>query len=291
MSESLLVGAYAVLISSIIWLLLTARGSQRLAHKILFGASIVMFLISVAHLGLVMQQVSVDVLPDANLNTQIVLASLQFVIGDLVLIWRVWIIWDRKYWVAAGPLSIMIATAVFTLYQTKDRTFFTVAPVILIVANTSICTLLIAGRIWYMQCQLRETGDDVCTPSRRTKKAVLLIIESGALYTAVQIVSLILYHTKSPGLAVLLNMEIPLIGILPTLLIILVYFNMVTGADDSSTMKKPPTSTFRIESQLRDSIYSGRLSANGTGLSSTIESPLEFEQPSGKKPADALHTV
>jgi hypothetical protein len=36
-----------------------------------------MFLISVAHLGLVMQQVSVDVLPYANFQTQIVLATVQ----------------------------------------------------------------------------------------------------------------------------------------------------------------------------------------------------------------------
>jgi hypothetical protein len=47
------------------------------AHRILFGASIVMFLISVAHLGLVMQQVSVDEIPLANCQVQIVISSLQ----------------------------------------------------------------------------------------------------------------------------------------------------------------------------------------------------------------------
>jgi hypothetical protein len=46
-------------------------------HKVLFGASIAMFLISVAHLGLLMQQVTVDVVPLANFRAQILLATFQ----------------------------------------------------------------------------------------------------------------------------------------------------------------------------------------------------------------------
>jgi hypothetical protein len=91
----------------------------------------------------------------------------------------------------------------FTLYQTKERSFLLIAPVIMIVANTSLSTLLIAGRIWYvsrmsicrsathsfryMQYQLRSTVGNFGAPSRIAKKAVLLVIESGALYAAVQV--------------------------------------------------------------------------------------------------------
>jgi hypothetical protein len=76
-------------------------------HRLLFGASITMFFISVAHLGLVIQQVTVDRTLGANYKAQIIIAVfqvcsdagyhflhpytsilLQFVIGDLILIWR-----------------------------------------------------------------------------------------------------------------------------------------------------------------------------------------------------------
>ncbi|KAG6913427.1 hypothetical protein DXG01_006866, partial [Tephrocybe rancida] len=60
-------------------------------QRILFSASISMFVISVVHLGLVVQQFAVAAkdLPLANFQAQIVLSVFQacFVIGDLVLIW------------------------------------------------------------------------------------------------------------------------------------------------------------------------------------------------------------
>jgi len=207
---------------------------------VLFGASTAMFLISVVHLGLVMRQVSVDVNPLSNFQAQVVLATTQFVIGDLVLIWRVWTIWGRNYWIAAGPLAIMVVAAGFSLKlatMTATPSFFKVAPVALIVANTSICTLLIAGRIWYLHHQSRRyAGRTAIVPtSRRYKGAIFLIIETGALYVVAQFSTLILNDIQSPGLSVMQNLEIPLIGILPTLIIVLVYFGVATNPDTAKT--------------------------------------------------------
>jgi hypothetical protein len=53
------------------------RHSIPTIHKVLFGASTAMFLISVVHLGLVMRQVSVDVNPLSNFQAQVVLATTQ----------------------------------------------------------------------------------------------------------------------------------------------------------------------------------------------------------------------
>lgn len=46
-------------------------------HKTLFGASIVMFIISVITLGLIMQELSSDVVLIGNRQGQIVLATMQ----------------------------------------------------------------------------------------------------------------------------------------------------------------------------------------------------------------------
>ncbi|RDB27780.1 hypothetical protein Hypma_003241 [Hypsizygus marmoreus] len=235
MCESLLVGAYAVLVGLITWILVHGHRTMPTMHKVLFGASIFMFVISAVHLGLVMQEISAEKdFPVGNFQTQIVFSVFQFVIGDLILIWRVWVIWGCNYFVAAGPLAVMIVAAGLTFNLatgTETRSFFTAAPAALIVANTSVCTLLIAGRIWYMRYQLKKSAGNAGTlhTSSSYKGAFALIIESGALYALAQLCSLILDHVGSIGLPIMLDLEIPLIGILPTLIIVFVHFNMVPG--------------------------------------------------------------
>lgn len=179
------------------------------SRKALFGASIVMFVISVVHLGLVMQEVTLPRAPEANRKIQIVLSAFQVCpicfshhaakipnhfwtsASLLSAIWfsyggrllsvcyellnmrsRVWHIWERNCWIVVVPLATMVTAAGGFLIQpsryansqlftttTKGLTFnlaaenrpsifFLVAPTALIVSNTIICTLLLAGRIW-----------------------------------------------------------------------------------------------------------------------------------------------
>jgi len=133
----------------------------------------------------------------------------------------------------------------------KLDSFFVVVPAALIVTNTLLCTLLIVGKIWYMQCRLRQVTNGTMALSSY-KGAVALIIESGALYATSQLLCLTLYHVKNPGLPVLLNMHIPLIGILPTLIIVLVHFNMVPGSHTTEQY----TATFVRHSITLDTIHS-----------------------------------
>ncbi|RDB27674.1 hypothetical protein Hypma_003234 [Hypsizygus marmoreus] len=236
MCESVLVGAYGVLTGLVIWVLLAQRRTMPRMHRLLFSASVMMFAISATHLGLVMQARTLvgRKAPLANAQSQIILSMVQFVIGDLILVWRVWVIWGRNYWVPAVPLAIMISAAACTIniaFGSNVRKFFTVAPVVLIVANTSLCTILIAGRIWYMRYHLKKITEKagISNIASGSKGALAFVIESGALYALCQLISLILDRTKSVGLTIILNLEIPLIGILPTLIIVLVHFDQLPG--------------------------------------------------------------
>lgn len=276
MCESILVGAYAVLVGLVAWVLITGHRSMPTMHKVIFGASITMFFISVAHLGLLMQQVTVTPVPKPNFRIQIVLCTIQFVIGDLILIWRVWIVWGRNYWVALGPLMIMIVAAGFsfniaTSIFTETRSFYTAAPPALIVANTSICTLLIASRIWYMHYQVNRSGGAPTMQMNAYKGALMLVIESGALYALAQLLSLILNHIKNIGLPILLNLEIPLIGILPTLILVFVHFQMVPGTRTSMRYSRGP---------YQDASQPTRVTVN-TFTSRTITSGERMELKSG----------
>ena len=39
-------------------------------------------------------------------------------IGDMIIIWRVWAVWGRNYWVALVPLLLMLASAGRSLHLT-----------------------------------------------------------------------------------------------------------------------------------------------------------------------------
>ncbi|KAF9458897.1 hypothetical protein BDZ94DRAFT_64280 [Collybia nuda] len=233
--EGVLVGIYGALIILVVCFLIKSNRRVSTMHRVLFGASITMFLISVGHLALLVLEASVSVRPTHSVAKALVVLSIfQFVISDLILIWRVWVVWGRSYYVAAGPFIIMVVAAGFTSANAarKDiQNFFLIVPVAAIIANTSLCTILIAGRIWYMHYHLKRVTNSpfLWRPPSSYRGAVALIVESGALYTTSQLMGLVLYYTNSAGLSIMLNMEIPIIGLVPTLIIVLVHFNIASG--------------------------------------------------------------
>jgi len=119
--------------------------------------------------------------------------------------------------------------------------FYTVVPAILIVANTSVCTILISGRIWYLHRRLSLSGNRGGANSHY-KGIMVIVIESGALYTAVGVVTLILNFHNSPILPIMLDLDIPLIGILPTLIIALVHRDLIATSGSTRSNNSQPTS-------------------------------------------------
>ncbi|KAF9461124.1 hypothetical protein BDZ94DRAFT_1310850 [Collybia nuda] len=289
MLESLFVGVFAALIIFVSWILWNNYDTMPRTRKILFGSTVVMFILSAMHLGLVMQEVTVDNVPLTSVRLQIILSMFQYVIGDLVLIWRVWVMWKRSYMIAAGPLILMLTAAGFTLHlaaQQSSNAFFTVVPVALIVANTTLCTLLIAGQIWYLHRKLdrASTGVGGTPMPSHYKGIIMLMVESGALYTACQIVSLVLHYTQSVGLPIVLDLEIPLIGILPTLIIVFVHFGMVPGAQKSNpiasiTFQRTRTSHVTMDVMSLPNPTSRYISSGGFESKGEILPPLEYPEP------------
>ncbi|GLB41471.1 hypothetical protein LshimejAT787_1000710 [Lyophyllum shimeji] len=229
LAESFLVGSYFIVVILISWVLVAKDSPVPRTHRLLFGGSIFMFLVSVVHLGLVMQELTVAVIPKANGQAQVVLATIQYATGDLILIWRVWVVWGFNYWIAFTPLGLLLAAAGLSLHQLAGQDiFFSIIPVSLIVANTSLCTALIFGRVWYIERKAAKTSTTKCTTGI-WKGSMILFIESGVLYTSTQLLSLILSYKKVVALPLLLNLEMPLIGILPSLIIIVVHYDLRRG--------------------------------------------------------------
>ncbi|KAL0947404.1 hypothetical protein HGRIS_013517 [Hohenbuehelia grisea] len=231
MCESALYGVYAVLVVVVMYLLIAHR-TMPLIHKVMFWAGIVMFVLTTIHLGLVLQQVTVPNTPIKNAQTQVSIATIQFMIGDSILIWRVWAVWNRNWWLTIVPICLMIASAGvrFAIVANFDLVLKFASDVAseIIVANVGLCTFLIAGRIWYLQWQIGKVIKN--SPSRKTYIGVLmLLIESGALYFLSQLLGVILDVIHNDGVHTVLDMQIPIIGILPTLIVLLVHLDMVPG--------------------------------------------------------------
>ncbi|RDB27777.1 hypothetical protein Hypma_003246 [Hypsizygus marmoreus] len=249
MAESLCVGSFFVLVVLVCGILAARFRSMPAMLRLLFGASIAMFIISAAHLGLVIQELSLRRPPPENWRAQVILTMIQFVIGEIVLIWRLWVVWGRKYWTVIGPALLTLVAAGLSLNLLSSRnTFFNVVPVALIVANTSICTSLIAGRIWYVHYRVRNVTELSWNALRPTwwRGAVALVIESGVLYTATQVVSLVLHYKKSVALPILLDLQVPLIGIIPTLVIVLVHYELPDNVSNNQD-NRPTVGTQKME--------------------------------------------
>ncbi|KAF9457386.1 hypothetical protein BDZ94DRAFT_232497 [Collybia nuda] len=292
MCESLLHGAFTVLIAVVIWLLVQRRQMPKV-HKFMFGAGIIMWMLSSAHLGLVIQQVTNVETPLRNAQAQVSIATIQLLIGDMILLWRVWTVWGQNYWITIIPLLLVLAAAGVRFAVVASIAgvleFASDQSTAIIVANTLLCTILIAGRIWYLQWRMNRLLG--YSPSEKSKSAyrgvLMLIIESGLLYALIMLLSLILDDIHNDGIHTVLDMQIPIIGILPTLIVLVVHFDLVPGTNATEKYHAAMVSSkFHAASgngpTASATIGSWRAAEVSTGQASTLDDGLEIKQHRGK---------
>ncbi|KDR70255.1 hypothetical protein GALMADRAFT_144920 [Galerina marginata CBS 339.88] len=284
MCQSMLHGMYTVLVAVIIWILRQPQPMSPI-HKVMFLAGIFMWMLSSAHVGLVIQQVTHVVTPVPNAKAQVLIATLQYMIGDLILIWRVWAVWGRNYRVIILPFLLMITPVGLGFAEAVDiETFASRGPFAdigdaLTAGNVLLSTFLISGRIWYLQWQMRKLlGRAPSLNSRRRYNgALMLIVESGALYAISLILDLILDALHSPGVHALLDMQIPLAGMLPTLVVLVVHFDLVPGTHTTEDYNAAVASSrFRATSGQNTLVMNELPSPGGSTRNSKIGSPMSF---------------
>ena len=81
------------------------------------------------------------------------------------------------------------------------------ASFILPLCTNVMVTSLIIGRIWYMS---RDTSLYVVHANSGTRKAMNIIVESGALYFVAQLVFVVTYAMQHPAEYILLLMVVPI---------------------------------------------------------------------------------
>ncbi|KZV60852.1 hypothetical protein PENSPDRAFT_619755 [Peniophora sp. CONT] len=264
--EGILFGTFLTLVLTALWILFEKRGrGQR--NLPFIGAALVM-------LGLSFAQIIVDtinifrafipldraqrILFLVNVTEPIFAAKhsiffTQMLVGDAIVIFRAYIVWDRNYWVILVPVLCWIGSGV-SAYQTiwavrhiasasiVGETKWGLAVFALSLSANGIATGLIA---WRILKHARAMSRSVVSSGPRLGPVARIVLESGAVNAAYLLAYLIVLQSGSHGLEIMANISTPLVGIIYSVVII----RATRSSRSSNTMSsrsigsQPPTTT------------------------------------------------
>ncbi|KAG1744163.1 uncharacterized protein EDB91DRAFT_1124822 [Suillus paluster] len=217
--EAVLYGCYCVLFV-ISWVVLgRKRPSLNISNPVVF-ANCLLFLCCTAHFALQFNHFyttleSTGVIgfstETPGLTGADFLISFTDLVGDLVLVYRCWMLWGKNYYVVILPLlsafggfaCIMeVLHLVITTNPTSPAPPASIVPLglagyIMPLATNVIVTTLIVYRIWFSSRIVRESPVHIGQSASR--HAMMLIIESGALYLVTQFVFVVLFAISHPA--------------------------------------------------------------------------------------------
>ncbi|KAH7913519.1 hypothetical protein BJ138DRAFT_1081397 [Hygrophoropsis aurantiaca] len=256
--EAVLYGGYCVLFIVSLMVLLRRRSSTRSFTNPILLANCLLFLCCTAHFALEFNHYH-DTLQNSgvpgysNENRRLAAAdfliSLTDLIGDLVLLYRCWMVWGKNYYIIILPFLSAIAgfaciMEVFhdVLIMVGEGTAAGTPPAALVplgiagyvlpLGTNALVTGLIAYRIWYSS---RDINYNLVGGSGAGRRALTLIVESGALYLVVQLIFVVLFAMNHPAEAIMAVIAVQTYGIAPTLIIIRVSLG-ISSEHSSKTM-------------------------------------------------------
>ncbi|KAI0760375.1 hypothetical protein C8Q74DRAFT_1208445 [Fomes fomentarius] len=274
--EAVFWGVYVVLFLTSIVLLLR-RASTRsvnlpifIANVFLFGSCTAHFALEFDHFFRTLSATGVRGFADetAKLMGADILISLSDFLGDLILIYRCWVIWNKNLWVvffpfltAAGGFACIIVVAHFVLMLSPSSPVPPAAIVplgmagyVLPLATNAMATALIVAKLWLTASRAeKRVGTRMRGTARAAQRAVAIIVESGLLYLVTQLVFAVLFGLGHPAQAILAVIAVQIYGIAPTLIII----QVALGISTEQTTAPPRKSA----SMTRVTVASGRASS------------------------------
>jgi len=234
--ETLLYGIYAELMAVVLYICCTSRTVSRSLAG-LYAVTFVMFILATCHEGILLSEQLGGTITMQQTQGAVAAAQLMIAFGDAILIWRVWVVWNRNYLLIVVPaLSTIAALAVGLLSaatiasHNSLKQLLPLPTLALGLVNTILCTGLIAGRLLYLEWKLNSALGLKVYGVHSYRRIVLLLVESGALLVSMNIVSLVLMEIENPGLHVILNISAQLMGIVPTTIIVLAQFDLMLGS-------------------------------------------------------------
>ncbi|KAK0430688.1 hypothetical protein EV421DRAFT_244984 [Armillaria borealis] len=170
---------------------------------------------------------------------QLVLEGINIIIGDSLVIWRAWLLWNRKRWILVVSSFLLLGTGVTVanltyalsaspttpdnLFDDPKLSTWGIATMMLTTMTNLFATSLIAYRTWSHHRLLRSlTGKSGIVQLCKPNGILALLIESGVFYCCTWLATIIIFVTTNNGINLMLDVLSQLTAIYPTLIIILV---------------------------------------------------------------------
>ncbi|KAF7330961.1 hypothetical protein MVEN_02436000 [Mycena venus] len=271
--ESILLSAYgiffAVAVYSIVRKGLKSRGSIIMLVVViyLYAASVVLWALN---LTVTFQNIRAFLMiPDVPLedrgeladevigfeifSAQEALFVFNMVIGDGVVIWRTWAVYQRRIVAIVIPSTLLLTSFVFGIVDITCSAFDGPLPGgdllcpqgslvswALSVGTNVTCTILIGFKAWQHHKMMRELGLPGKTHKMSSEKILSLLVESGFIYTLLWVTQLVSYmdtDRSSPWwwvFEVTMPMGDQIAGMYPTLIIVIVNFHRTIWEESPS---------------------------------------------------------
>jgi len=148
-------------------------------------------------------------------------------IADALLIYRCYVIWNTV-WITVAPLILLIATMILG-YSIQLPLFF----ILSLTINLFVPTL-VAARLWWVIRRLRGPLGQVTR--RKGRNAMIIILESGLIYSAFVSLHMGFFHFQNPNDEIVYAALGQVVGIVPTLIIVRVGLGVSQNGSDCGTM-------------------------------------------------------
>ncbi|KAJ6495811.1 hypothetical protein C8R47DRAFT_1042987 [Mycena vitilis] len=326
--QTLLYGAYTVVFILTCYVLLYKRPKHDSVNKPMLGWSVVMFVLATMHIGVNYTRILRAFIvyrdepggPGAYFNNLAELTQefgsaiyvAQTLVGDSVVLWRCYLVWGRQWQVIAFPVILLLGSAtagVGILYsfavvvpeaeifvvqlQQWIVSFFSLTLATNIVCTSRLVCLLykaahflvkglVAYRLWSINHQIAEFVNNRFTP------IILLVIESGAIYSATLMTLLILYKTKSWFQYVLLDAISPIVGLVFSMIIVRIGLGLTTVNGQHTYANGTSSRTPRNASSNNTKGTVSQIQFTGRGGPATSET--EMVSIGGEEKAQGSHT-
>ncbi|KAI0749957.1 hypothetical protein C8Q80DRAFT_1102089 [Daedaleopsis nitida] len=177
------------------------------------------------------------------------------IVNDSIVCWRTWILWGRDYRIIIPQVLCIVGgiaagsglVHAFAMSPPGEEVFnqeitgwFGIFAGLTCIANL-YAVAAISYKAWQGMKILRHLSGGVVIHGGRYYKTVLVIIESGLLYTVALIITITLFAYNNNGVYVITDMLGHLTGIYPTGIIVLVCLNMTFHDDVTRTEKMVST--------------------------------------------------
>ncbi|KAH6885061.1 hypothetical protein BKA70DRAFT_1445287 [Coprinopsis sp. MPI-PUGE-AT-0042] len=229
----------------------------------------------------------------------LVFGIIVFVIGDILMIYRCFLVWRRSYWAILFPIILSALSAGFhtaTVWFARQVAFnlfvfqtwsLVLLPPIFYLLQTALTTSLISWKIWSQSRRKANIGlASVSVPSFLS--VMRIVVESAVIYTAGMLLMVVLIAINHPAKGVVHACMLPITGIVFVLMALRVHAVQV----ESKVMPASPSlmPTWLVdESKSADSGIE-TIEEDQHPTPSQTQLPSTKQQPSGNVASQSQYT-